>query len=320
MVYALPLFGNRVAPRCTIADSILLLRTSSNQTISQKRIPMDVKSWIDLLKILLDYNVDTIIGGGINMEQKHLAADYGISIIDNVSGNDVEIIAAVINKTIRPGFGFLANHIQKVDIKHEENLDADSRYVYTCDCISCLEKSCLEGKRCELASQLSFLRENDITKKILDAAMDVSLEDERTLCRISELVYFALELDYKKLGIAYCTDLSEPATILTHVLRRFFDVFPVCCKIGGQRVTEPMEMRYNKIVCNPEGQADILNKIGVDLNVICGLCIGSDCIFTNLSDAPVTTLFVKDRSLANNPIGAVYSDYYLKEVTSSSFG
>jgi uncharacterized metal-binding protein len=50
-----------------------------------------------------------------------------------------------------------------------------------------------------------------------------------------------------------------------------------------------------------------------DLNVLVGACMGADCIFSRFSDAPVTTLFVKDRSLANNPIGAVYSDYYLKE-------
>ena len=57
----------------------------------------------------------------------------------------------------------------------------------------------------------------------------------------------------------------------------------------------------------------MLNRIGTDVNVIVGLCMGADCIFSRFSDAPVTTLFVKDKSLANNPIGAVYSDYYLKE-------
>jgi uncharacterized metal-binding protein len=49
--------------------------------------------------------------------------------------------------------------------------------------------------------------------------------------------------------------------------------------------------------------------------------MGADCIFSRFSDAPVTTLFVKDRSLANNPIGAVYSDYYLKEgIQTAPFG
>jgi len=46
-----------------------------------------------------------------------------------------------------------------------------------------------------------------------------------------------------------------------------------------------------------------------------GLCMGVDSLFAKASAAPVTTLFVKDRSLANNPIGALYSEYYRKEVT-----
>ena len=57
----------------------------------------------------------------------------------------------------------------------------------------------------------------------------------------------------------------------------------------------------------------MLNQAGTELNVIVGLCMGADCVFARDSQAPVTTLFVKDRSLANNPIGAVYSEYYLRE-------
>jgi hypothetical protein len=78
---------------------------------------------------------------------------------------------------------------------------------------------------------------------------------------------------------------------------------------GAQSVVPP-------ISCNPAAQAAVLNRAGCDLNVIVGLCMGADCIFARLSEAPVTTLFVKDRSLANNPIGAVYSDYYLRESAS----
>jgi uncharacterized metal-binding protein len=320
LVYAIPLFRDRVAPRCTIADTILLIRVAPNHIISQNRIAMDTQSWIDFLKVLNDNKVDTLICGGINTEHRILAFDYGMSIVDNVAGSDMEIIEAIKQKTLRPGFGFVVNLQRSNNFKQEKDGEVESRYAKNCDCIVCPDKQCLEGKTCNLASQLDFYEENNLMKQILDIAMDISLENERTLCRISELVYFALELDYKKIGVAYCIDLSEPAAILTQVMRRFFDVFPVCCKIGGQKLTDPMETRYNKIVCNPKGQAEILNKIGVDFNIIIGLCIGADCIFSQLSNAPVTTLFVKDRSLANNPIGAVYSDYYLKEVTNPSIG
>ena len=317
MIYGIPLFRNRVAPRCTIADSILLIRVIRNRIMSKRHIPMEEKSWIDLFKVLNDSKVDTLICGGINTKYKQLCKDYGIEIMDNVVSNEGEIIEAIQNKTLRSGFGFkdyLKNSIKSYDEDNKE----DFWFLSNSDCLACPDHKCLEGNGCDLALQLNSMEASRETRQILDSAMDISLEEERTLCRISEIVYFALELNYKKIGVAYCIDLSEPAEIFTQVMRRFFDVFSVCCKLGGHALTDPMEMRTKKIACNPQGQADILNKIGVDLNIIIGLCVGADCIFSKSSNAPVTTLFVKDKSLANNPIGAVYSDYYLQEVTKSS--
>ena len=66
--------------------------------------------------------------------------------------------------------------------------------------------------------------------------------------------------------------------------------------------------------CNPAGQVELLERFGSDINILVGLCMGVDCVFTSRSCVPSTTLFVKDRMLAHNPIGAVYSDYYLKEL------
>ena len=65
-------------------------------------------------------------------------------------------------------------------------------------------------------------------------------------------------------------------------------------------------------MCNPLGQATVLNNEGTELNIILGLCIGHDILFNQYSAAPVTTLAVKDRVLTHNPLGAVYSKYYLK--------
>jgi uncharacterized metal-binding protein len=164
--------------------------------------------------------------------------------------------------------------------------------------------------------------------RLLDAALDISSERERQLCRLAEVVYLGLELDACRVGLAFCIDLLCPAAIVAGVLRRFFDVVPVCCKISGRSLPEMAAIRSRTgapigtqtaregsgaPACNPVGQAEVLNRAGTDLNVAVGLCIGVDCVFSSASLAPVTTLFVKDRSLANNPIGAVYSDYYLRE-------
>ncbi|OPY27009.1 MAG: hypothetical protein A4E27_00631 [Methanobacterium sp. PtaU1.Bin242] len=69
-------------------------------------------------------------------------------------------------------------------------------------------------------------------------------------------------------------------------------------------------------MCNPLGQASFLNRENTDLNIIIGLCIGHDLLFTEHSKAPVTTLVVKDRVLAHNPLGAIYSKYYQNKFSS----
>jgi uncharacterized metal-binding protein len=59
--------------------------------------------------------------------------------------------------------------------------------------------------------------------------------------------------------------------------------------------------------CNPVLQAGLLNDLKTQLNVIVGLCVGHDSLFMRHSEAPVTTLIVKDRVLGHNPAVALYT-------------
>ena len=45
-------------------------------------------------------------------------------------------------------------------------------------------------------------------------------------------------------------------------------------------------------------------------NIIIGLCIGHDMLFTKHSRAPVTTLIVKDRFTGHNPVISLYTRYH----------
>jgi uncharacterized metal-binding protein len=317
MIYGIPLFGNRVAPRCTIADSILLIKMTVNRIVYKKIVKIDEKSWNGLLKILNDNNVDTLVCGGINYDSRKITMDQGISIIDNVACSDTEVMEAIKTRTLKAGLGLSIKIENGLKLSKNKYVNNSTGFPERIDCLACEDYKCVEGKPCDLSLKLNPEPGNKEAENMLNSAMDISLEEERILCRISELIYFAIEMDYKKIGIAYCIDLAEPGGIVAQVMRRFFSVIPVSCKIGGKRLTDVSREGNDKIACNPSGQAEIFNRIGTDFNIIIGLCIGTDCIFTELSNAPVSTLFVKDRSLANNPIGAVYSDYYLKEVTNT---
>jgi uncharacterized metal-binding protein len=127
---------------------------------------------------------------------------------------------------------------------------------------------------------------------------------------------YAGGMKYEKLGIAFCVGLEKEAKIIHEILTHDFNVFSVCCKVCGlDKNSYGLEKLRNgsfEAICNPMGQALVLNKEKTDLNIILGLCIGHDILFTQHSQAPVTTLAVKDRVLAHNPLGAIYSNYYLE--------
>ncbi len=92
-----------------------------------------------------------------------------------------------------------------------------------------------------------------------------------------------------------------------------FAVVSVICKTGGISKEEAGIPEKNKIhpgdfeaMCNPIGQAKLLNSENTDFNIAIGLCVGHDSLFYRNSEALVTTLVAKDRVLAHNPCGAIY--------------
>jgi len=139
--------------------------------------------------------------------------------------------------------------------------------------------------------------------------------------RLGETVLFAKELGYKKIGLAFCIGLSEEAKVVDEILSRHFEVVSVCCKVCGINKKDfelqQISSEGQEVMCNPAGQAQLLNSAETQLNIICGLCVGHDAIFSKASEAPVTTLIAKDRVLAHNPVAAIYCQYIRKRFNES---
>ena len=159
-------------------------------------------------------------------------------------------------------------------------------------------------------------------RKLMFAATRAEAEGYLRWTRVEDTIAFARNLGVKKLGIATCAGLLQEAAIAAKVFRqRGFKVISVCCKVGAIDKSEiglGPEARCSdkdfEPLCMPLAQADILNECGTELNVMIGLCVGHDSIFYKRSKAPVTTLIAKDRVLAHNPVGALYTSnmYYRK--------
>ncbi len=188
------------------------------------------------------------------------------------------------------------------------------------DCSICLSQRCQKGKNCYPdinAGILDKYRETE-NLKITRASAVIEARYYLKATRLEEISLFALEMGYTKLGIATCIGLIKEAQIIAEYFKKNFEVFLVICKNGGLLKSsldlEQINPGSDEVMCNPIGQALFLNKKQTDLNIICGLCVGHDILFSKHSDAPVTTVIVKDRVLAHNPAAAVYSSYYRKKV------
>ena len=188
------------------------------------------------------------------------------------------------------------------------------------NCAGCKEKACYKGKDCtEIAEEVSEEYKDDAeVLKSLSVSARIESRYYMKKNRIEELILYAKGMGYKKLGVAFCIGLENEAEVICDILSQHFDVSSVCCKVCGIDKSdfelEQVQTFRNEAMCNPIGQAKIFNKEKTDLNIILGLCMGHDILFTKYSEAPVTTLAVKDRVLAHNPLGAIYSGYQRKKL------
>lgn len=184
-------------------------------------------------------------------------------------------------------------------------------------CGLCERKECRQGKDCfSQTDNHRQLYQDKLTAELHKAASAIEGQYYGKETRLSEIILFAKELKYNKLGLAFCIGLSEEAKVIEQILSMHFEVVSVCCKVCGidKKVFELQQIssQDSEVMCNPAGQAQLLNDAKTEFNVICGLCVGHDAIFAKVSEAPVTTLIAKDRVLAHNPAAAIYCQYIRK--------
>ena len=167
-------------------------------------------------------------------------------------------------------------------------------------------------------------REDPEDLKLAQVAASVESDGYRKWPRVQETIVFAKRMGYRKIGIATCVALIRESRTLAKMLRaNGFEVFGVGCKAGELDKSDlgipPEHQGPGPVACNPVLQARLLAEAGTEFNIVMGLCVGHDSLFYKHSQAPATTLVVKDRVLIHNPVMALYTSdgYYshlMKEI------
>ena len=180
-------------------------------------------------------------------------------------------------------------------------------------CAACPLKNCAKKFGEEDRYPSSCPTEREETGKILELyrgpetlllaqASAVSSMDHSE-SRAEQLVRFAKNCGFKKIGIAFCISLSEYGRKAAEFLKsEGFEVESVVCKVGhhDRKCIDIIDERGIPM-CNPVAQAEYLNAAGTELNVAIGLCIGHDAMFFKYSKAPAVVLIAKDHRYNNDP-------------------
>ncbi len=141
--------------------------------------------------------------------------------------------------------------------------------------------------------------------------------------RVEDTIALAKLMGWQRIGIGTCIGLLEESNRLAAILTaQGFEPLSVCCKAGSidkleLGISEAAKVRPGTFepACNPIAQARLLNQAGTDMNIIVGLCVGHDMLFAKYSDAPTTTLVVKDRVTGHNPAAVLYGqNFYYKRL------
>ena len=179
----------------------------------------------------------------------------------------------------------------------------------------------------EINEVVRLYTEDPVNSKVAVASAEIEGEFYGRYTRVEETIEFAKRIGAKKIGIATCVGLLEESRMLARILQlNGFEVYSVNCKLGSVNKTDlGVEEQFTcvtgVVACNPILQAKTLNKQKTDLNIVMGLCCGHDSMFYKYAEGLTTTLVVKDRVLAHNPIGALYqARAYYKRLLQSDAG
>lgn len=207
-------------------------------------------------------------------------------------------------------------------VEEVESMDTVGKSKQACVCVSqvctrdemaAVPAYCPANKYPDAVEDSKAVYRQPGNSSIYKAACEVNAVNDGFRPRIEEALHFARCLQIKKVGFAACNAFTTEMQILRKLFaQEGVEVVCVACQIGHVTAEDrgmPELSGYINAICNPVAQAEVCNREKTEVNFIVGLCLGHDLLFTRYSQAPVSTLIVKDRMLANNPSAALYGHH-----------
>jgi len=103
MRVAIPIFGARISPRFDFAPSLLLLTLEKGTVKAREEVSLSPWNPWRRVEKLKEFEVQTLICGGIDCHSRQMLEDNRIRVIPWVAGEAEEALHLFLNGNLRPG-------------------------------------------------------------------------------------------------------------------------------------------------------------------------------------------------------------------------
>ncbi len=177
------------------------------------------------------------------------------------------------------------------------------------DCTKCSTKGCRVATPCQDHSGEYLDRYQTPEIQVVTQSASALIDNGRagTLSRLQEIIEYMKLRGYAKIGCAYCYGMEKDAAQLRKILAaEGFQPHMVSCTVDQvlEKQLDPNKTK-NTVSCNPLGQAQQLNRLGVEFTLLMGLCLGHDILLQKNLVMDFTTFVVKDRVYSHQPMQAL---------------
>jgi predicted Fe-Mo cluster-binding NifX family protein len=99
----IPLFGSRISPHFTYAETALLVNIENNAVVQSREIALGIADELERIQYFKSLEIDTLICGGISNIAERILAEQAVNVISWVTGEARDALEQFLLKRLVPG-------------------------------------------------------------------------------------------------------------------------------------------------------------------------------------------------------------------------
>jgi len=105
MKVAIPLNGDRIAPRLPLAKEVIIVELQGKREMGREKVNISLLNPMEIPDFLASQGVTKVIAGGVDWHLQEMLRLNNIDVIWGIMGNVDEVLAFYLKKGLQDGMG-----------------------------------------------------------------------------------------------------------------------------------------------------------------------------------------------------------------------